>query len=50
MRKDNKIHIGFSTEQKLKLKAKAEELGMSLSDYCRLILLKARVEISEVGK
>jgi len=42
MKKNDKIHIPISTEQKLLLKKRSEAIGLSLSQYCLFILLKAK--------
>ena len=47
MKKNDKLHIPISTEHKIKLKEKAEEIGMTLSQYCLHILLTAKVKIVE---
>ena len=47
MKKNDKLHIPISTDEKLKLKFKAGKLGLSLSQYCLLILLSAKPKIPE---
>ena len=49
MRKNDKLHIPISTEQKNKLKVRALECGMTLSQYCLFLLLhaKPKVEVFE---
>lgn len=46
MRKNDKLHIPISTEEKEKLKKKAELLGLSLSAYCLFILNGAKIKFS----
>jgi len=48
MKKNDSMHIPISTEQKNKLIAEADKLGLSLSSYVLLILNSARVKIQEV--
>ena len=49
MKKNTKLHIDISTEDKDILKKRAEDSGLSLSSYCIFILKKAipKVEYSE---
>lgn len=48
MKKNDKLHIPISTEQKNKLISRADSVGMSLSQYCLYILLKAKPRIEEI--
>lgn len=48
MKKNDKLHIGISSEQKLKLIERASDCGMSLSQYCLFILLKAKPKIENL--
>ena len=48
MKKNNKLHIPIDTEQKEILKKRAESLGLSLTGYCTLILLKTIPKIEEI--
>lgn len=49
MKKNTKLHIPISTEQKEKLKKRAEALGLPLTNYCLMILLKSKpiIELEE---
>lgn len=47
MRKNNKIHIPISTEEKNKLKKRAESVGLTLAQYCLFVLMKSRPKIEE---
>lgn len=49
MKKNTKLHIDISTEDKDILKRKAEDSGLSLSSYCLFVLKKAvpKIEYSE---
>jgi hypothetical protein len=42
MKKNAKLHIPISTEQKDKLIARAQVCGLSLSSYCLLVLLNSK--------
>ena len=42
--KNDEIKIGISSEDKLKLKARAREYGLSLSSYCLLVLLTIKLK------
>jgi hypothetical protein len=44
-KKNDKIHIPISSEDKLLLKKRAEQCRMDLCDYCRFILLNAKPEV-----
>ena len=48
MKKNDKLHIPISTEQKEIIKNRASSLGMTMSQYCLLILLKTIPKIQEV--
>lgn len=48
MKKNDKLHIPISTEEKSKLIKKANDCGMSLSQYCLFILLKATPTIENI--
>lgn len=48
MKKNDKLHIPISTEQKEILKKRAESLGLSLSQYCLLILIKTVPKVEEI--
>jgi len=41
MKKNNKLHIPISTEDKNFLKQRAEETRMSLSSYCLYVLMNS---------
>jgi hypothetical protein len=41
MKKNDKLHIPISTEEKKKLITRAEACELTLASYCRFILLKA---------
>lgn len=48
MKKNNKLHIGITSEDKKRLEKKADELGLTLTGYCLMILLnslKGKIEI-----
>lgn len=44
---NHEVRIRFTKEQIDKLKQQASLLGLSLSAFCRLILLKAKVQIED---
>jgi len=48
MIKNDKLHIPISTEQKEILKERAESLGLTLTGYCTLILIKTIPKIEEI--
>jgi len=48
MKKNDKLHIPISTEQKEELIKKASDCGMSLSQYCLFLLIKARPKTENV--
>jgi len=41
LKKNDKLHIPISTKDKERVIKKAGELGLSLSDYCRIVLLNS---------
>ena len=43
--KNSKLHIPITTEDKNKLKKKAEALGLTLSTYCLMVLKNAQPKI-----
>jgi len=45
MKKNSKLHIPIDTESKKKLEKRAEALGLSLSSYCLLVLLKNKPKV-----
>lgn len=45
MRKNDKLHIPISSEMKKKLKERASDCGMTLSQYVCFILTKAKPKI-----
>jgi len=45
MKKNTKLHLGISTEDKLTLQKRAESLGMGLSEYCLFVLKNAKPKI-----
>ena len=45
MKKNDKLYIPISTEDKIRLIKKANECEMSLGRYCSLILLKTQIKI-----
>ena len=47
MKKNNSIHIKLSTEQKNLIRARAEQVGLSLSSYVLFVLLNAKPIISQ---
>jgi hypothetical protein len=50
MKKNSKLHIPIETELKIKLENKARSLSISLSDFCRMVLinsLKAELIINQ---
>lgn len=47
MKKNDKLHIPINSEQKKKLKIRAETLGLSLSQYCLMILLNAKPKLEK---
>lgn len=49
MRKNNKIVICITTEQKEIVKKRAKECGLSLSAYCTYLLINARPKIEDVN-
>ena len=48
MKKNTKLHIPLSSEQKETLKRKASSCGLPLSVYCLHVLLKTEVKIKEI--
>jgi len=48
MKKNDKLHIPISSEDKLKLKKRAESCGLLVSQYCRFILLNAMPKVEEI--
>lgn len=48
MKKNDKLHIPISTEQKELLKKRSEECGLSLSQYCLFVLLSAKPKIEVI--
>jgi len=49
MKKNTKIHIKISSEDKEKLRKKAENLGLTLTSYCMMVLRKAEVLIPKIN-
>jgi len=49
MKKNSKLHISISSQDKLRLTARAENVGMSLSSYILFIVMNAKpkIEIEE---
>ena len=47
-KKTDKLHIGVTKEQKETLKKRAESLGLTLTGYCTLILIKTIPKIEEI--
>jgi len=47
MKKNDKIHIPISTEDKVKIKKRAESVGLSLTQYCRYVLLQSKARVEE---
>lgn len=45
MKKNTKLHIPISSEQKEKLKERASILDMNLSDYCRIVLINSKFKV-----
>jgi predicted DNA binding CopG/RHH family protein len=45
MKKNNKIIINCSTEQKEKIKKQADKIGLTLQEYALKVLLNTQVEI-----
>ncbi len=45
MKKNTKLHIPISEEDKNKLQKKADELGLPLTNYCLMVLLSAKPKI-----
>ena len=45
MKKNSKLHIAITFEEKEKLKRSADKIGISLASYCRLILISAKPKI-----
>ena len=52
MKKNDKLHIPISSELKELLKSRASACGLSLSQYCLLVLTNAkpRIELLEIPK
>jgi predicted DNA binding CopG/RHH family protein len=48
MKKNTKLHLPISSQEKESLKIKASSFGITLTAYCLLILKKAVVSVSEV--
>jgi len=48
MKKNDKLHIPISTEQKIKLISRASNCGMSLSQYCLFILINAKPKVENI--
>lgn len=50
MKKNCKIHIPVSSEEKEKLKRRAEACGYTLATYCRVVLINAkpRIQVEEI--
>lgn len=48
MKKTDKLHIPISSEEKQKLKSRAEDCGLSLSSYCLFVLLKTIPKIEDI--
>lgn len=48
MKKNSKLHISISTEQKELLKRRASDLGMTLSQYSLFILLKSKPRVEHI--
>lgn len=49
MRKNHPLLVRFSQEEIIKLRKKAQELGLTLTSFIRLMALNSKVEISEDG-
>lgn len=47
MKRNNKIVVRLTTEEKEKLQMKAEKIGLSISQYSRLVLLSATPKYEE---
>lgn len=47
MKKNDKIHIPISSEDKKKLQKRADSVGISLASYCLFILLSAKPKMPE---
>jgi len=48
MNKNNKLHIPITTEEKVKLQRKADLVGLTLSSYCRLVLLTTNPKMQRI--
>lgn len=44
MKKNTKIHIPIDSETKERLRKKADEVGLSLSQFCLIVLSRARIK------
>lgn len=47
MKKNSKLHIAISTEQKALLKKRADSVGLSLSQYCLFVLIQAKPQVND---
>lgn len=45
MKKNDKLHIPISSEQKKILKQRAADSGLTLASYCVYVLLKAKPKV-----
>lgn len=48
MKKNDKLHIPCTSEQKVTIKKKADKVGMSISQYCLFILLRAEPTVKNI--
>jgi len=47
MKKNTKLHIPISTEQKDIIKKRASDCGMNITQYCLFILINAKPKIDK---
>jgi len=47
MKKNDKLHIPISSEDKQKIKLRAESLGLTMAQYCLFILKSAKPKLPE---
>lgn len=45
MKRNCKIHLSLSSDEKNKIQKKAEVSGMSVSEYSRVVLLNGKIKI-----
>ena len=45
IRRNREVKLRFGKEEKMKLEKKAEELGLTVSQYIRLVSIKSTIDI-----